>query len=135
VALLRASSSALGGADLDVVDALGSGCGVPHGPTLLAFVDALEDDAADLPTRRAAVLAAFGEAGLVEACLTVSAFNGLTRVADGTGIRLDDGTMAATTDLRAALRINDFVGAESSGDAVHVSAEPVLPADVRSLFS
>ena len=41
------------------------------------------------------MLAAVGPAGLAEASLTVGAFNGLTRVADATGIALDGGTLAA----------------------------------------
>ena len=65
----------------------------------------------DLPAARRAVLAAVGSAGLLEACLTVGAFNGLTRVADATGIPLDGGTLAATTDVRAELGLNDMAGA------------------------
>ena len=76
-----------------------------------------------------------GSAGLVEACLTVSAFNGLTRVADATGIALDGGTMAATTDVRAELGLNDMAGARNTGDAVFAGGAPQLPASVRDLFA
>jgi hypothetical protein len=134
VALLRASSSASGD-DLDVAAAMASGDGVAHGPLLRRFADAVHLGAPDLAERRAALVEAVGEAGLIEACLTVSAFNGLTRVADATGIQLDEGTLAATTDLRAALGINAFAGAESSGDAVHGAGAPRLVDDVRSLFA
>ncbi len=81
------------------------------------------------------MLAAVGSAGLVEACLTVGAFNGLTRVADATGIALDDGTMAATTDVRAELGLNDMAGARNTGDAVFASGAPRLPESVRDLFA
>ena len=76
-----------------------------------------------------------GPAGLLEACLTVGAFNGLTRVADATGIPLDGGTLAATTDVRAELGLNDMAGARSSGAAVDTSGPAVLPATVRDLFA
>ena len=65
----------------------------------------------------------------------MGAFNGLTRVADATGIVLDGGTLAATTDLRAELGLNDMAGARNSGAAVHVSGAPQLPLAVRDLFA
>jgi hypothetical protein len=80
------------------------------------------------------VIAAVGPAGLVEACLTVGAFNGLTRVADATGIVLDGGTLAATRDVRAELRLNDMPGARNTGSAVYASGAPKLPATVTELF-
>ena len=85
-----------------------------------------------MATRRA-VVAAVGPAGLVEACLTVGAFNGLTRVADATGIVLDGGTLAATTDLRAELGLNDLCGARNTGGAVSAGGAPRRPAGVRDL--
>ena len=107
----------------------------PHGGVLLDFAAAAHRGDPDLPAARRAVLAAVGPAGLLEACLTVGAFNGLTRVADATGIPLDDGTMAATTDVRAELGLNDMAGARSSGAVVHTSGPAVLPATVRDLFA
>ncbi len=65
----------------------------------------------------------------------MGAFNGLTRVADATGIVLDGGTLAATTDLRAELGLNDMAGARNSGAAVYVSGAPQLPLAVRDLFA
>ena len=92
---------------------------MPGGALLLDFAAAAHLDAPDLAGRRADVEAAFGEAGLVEACLTVGAFNGLTRVADATGIVLDGGTLAATVDLRAELALNDMAGALNTGPVVY----------------
>jgi hypothetical protein len=65
----------------------------------------------------------------------VSAFNGLTRVADATGIALDGGTMAATTDVRAELGLNDMAGARSTGAAVFAGGAPRLPASIHDLFA
>ena len=76
----------------------------------------------------------------------MSAFNGLTRVADATGIQLDGGTMAATADVRQELAINTFAGAANTPEvlsAVSGAGEPGVPArpgmpvpvtDVRALF-
>jgi hypothetical protein len=133
VALLRVSSSALGD-ELDVPTALTSGAGVPGGRLLLDFAEAAHVGSAELPDRRNAVEAEFGEGGLVEACLTVAAFNGLTRVADATGILLDGGSLAATTDLRAALGLNDFPGARSTGPAIHRTGRPLAPSAIGELF-
>ena len=134
MALLRASSSALGD-ELDVAAALARGEGVAGGPLLLGFAAAAHLDTPDLATRRAAVEAAFGEAGLVEACLTIGAFNGLTRVADATGILLDGGTLAATLDVRAELALNDMPGALNTGPVVHDTGERMVPGAVAELFA
>ena len=79
--------------------------------------------------------AEFGMAGLVEACLTVAAFNGLTRVADATGIALDGGTLAATTDVRADLGLNELLGARNTGAPALVGGAPRLITDVREMFA
>ena len=104
------------------------------GDVLLRFTLAAHDDTADLPEARLAVVEAVGENGLVEASMTVGAFNGLTRVADATGIALDGGTLAATRDLRAELGLNSFPGAISTGPAAVASGAPRLPATVAELF-
>jgi hypothetical protein len=134
VALLRASSSALGD-EIDVAAAVGRGDGVPGGALLVDFAAAAHLDTPELATRRAAVEAAFGEAGLVEACLTVGAFSGLTRVADATGIVLDGGSLSATIDLRAELALNDMSGALNTGAVVHGTGVPMIPGAVADLFA
>jgi hypothetical protein len=134
VALLRASSSAIGD-EIDVAAAVGRGEGVPGGALLLDFAAAAHLDTPHLATLRAAVEAAFGEAGLVEACLTVGAFSGLTRVADATGIVLDGGSLAATVDVRAELALNDMSGALNTGPVVHETGAPMIPSAVADLFA
>ena len=108
---------------------------MPGGRLLLDFAAAAHLDAPDLATRRADVEAAFGETGLVEACLTIGAFNGLTRVADATGIVLDGGTLAATVDLRTELALNDMPGALNTGPVVHDTGVPMIPTAVAELFA
>ncbi len=134
MALLRASSSALGD-DLDVAAALTRGEGVPGGALLREFASAAYLDAPELAARRAEVEDAFGEPGLVEACLTIGAFSGLTRVADATGIVLDGGTLAATVDLRAELALNDMSGALNTGAVVHDTGAATIPSAVVDLFA
>ena len=134
MALLRASSSALGD-ELDVAAAVTRGDGVPGGALLVDFAAAAHLDTPELGSLRADVGAAFGEAGLVEACLTVGAFSGLTRVADATGIVLDGGSLAATVDLRAQLALNEMSGALNTGPAVYDTGVPMIPAAVADLFA
>lgn len=105
--------------DLDVaMDSSRSGdAGVPHGVELLAFSTAANQRAADLADVRTALTAAVGEEGMLEAAATVAAFNGLVRVADGTGIQLDPSMLTFTADTRKELGIERFGGAANSADA------------------
>lgn len=122
------------GTELEVDRTLADGSGVPCGDLLLAFTVAAHDDRDDLVLTRQRLRAAVGPAGLIEAALTVGVFNGLTRVADATGIVLDGGTLAATRDVRAELGLNDFAGATSIGAAARVAGPPQLPTSVADLF-
>jgi hypothetical protein len=133
VALLRASSSAVG-ATIDVANALDAGAGVPAGDVLLRFATAVHLDEPGLAAARRDMLAAVGPAALAEASLTVGAFNGLTRVADATGIALDGGTLAATRDLRADLALDDMAGAANTPASFSDEGEPRLPTTVAELF-
>jgi hypothetical protein len=108
---------------------------VPCGELLLRFAEAAHRDDRELAAARGDLLAAVGPAGVTEAARTVGAFNGLTRVADATGIVLDGGTLAATTDVRAELGLNAFAGAGSTGPSVEAGGPPRLFDDVRALFA
>jgi hypothetical protein len=136
LSLLRASGAALGlEVDIDAVtdpDAAGD-AGVPHGEVLLGFATAVQRRDPDLAPRREAVRRAVGDGGLVEAAATISAFNGLVRVADGTGIPLDDGVLAYSADIRQRLGIDRFAGAENSRGRAPLAETPD-GAEVRQLF-
>ncbi len=61
-----------------------------------------------LEATRHEAAAAMGEQQMVDALVVASAFNGITRVADATGIPLDENTAATTGSLRAAVGLDDF---------------------------
>lgn len=107
--------------------------GVPHGRELLAFASAANRRAEDLPQVRTALEAAVGSEGLLEGAATVAIFNGLVRVADGTGIQLDPSMLTSTVATRRELGIDDFAGAANSEGA---PTEPRSDtAGVSGLFS
>jgi hypothetical protein len=49
-----------------------------------------------------------GQQQAVDVLVVASAFNGITRVADATGIPLDENTSAATGELRASVGLDAF---------------------------
>ena len=115
MALLRASSRAIG-IDVALAGAVtGDGtAGVPHSVELLRFAEAVHQRRPDLAACRDGLRAAVGELGLIEAAATVSGFNGLVRVADGTGIQIDEGVDAYTADVRAELGIDRYAGSHNT---------------------
>ena len=54
----------------------------------------------------------FGEQATSDAILVASGFNGITRVADAIGIRLDARTADASVQLRAEIGIDAFAPVE-----------------------
>ena len=65
----------------------------------------------DLRRDAAAVL---GAQQTTDVLTVAAAFNGITRVADATGIPLDDNTADTTAELRASTGIDDFAYAAKS---------------------
>ena len=103
------------GLEIDLATALDpdreGDAGVPAGAELLAFATAVQTGADDIGVSRDAVRASVGSEALHEAAATIAIFNGLVRVADGTGIQLDEGVLADSADYRADLGVNSFGGA------------------------
>ena len=58
--------------------------------------------------------AQMGDAALVDAAAIAATFNAIDRVADSTGIPIEDNKAEVTADFRAALGINAF--AENRGE-------------------
>lgn len=107
--LLGASSQQEGNTvDLRGVTDKGVVTGVEHEGALSDLVEALLDGDADLERARRRASAIMGEQKCADALTVACAFNGITRVADATGIPLDESTAAATVEMRAETAIDAF---------------------------
>lgn len=103
--------------DLNVIvgDASDGG-GIPHGEILSAFAEAIVGaDAAALDAARKAVTDALGTDALVDACAVASMFNAIDRVADSTGIPIDEDRLEPTADFRESLGITAFPSGRGTG--------------------
>lgn len=96
--------------------------GIEHSAELLAFTNHVHRGDPDLDTARQSLINAVGADGLVEAGATIAVFNGLVRVADGTGIQLDQGLHDFSHTERARLGIDGFAGAANTESTAPVGA-------------
>jgi hypothetical protein len=82
----------------------GSQVGVPHGALLVEFGEAMLGSDEDRRTlARNALFEAMGPAALVDAAATVASFNAVVKLADGSGIPLEEFKARGTADLREEL--------------------------------
>jgi hypothetical protein len=82
---------------------------VPHAATLIEFGEAmLGNNENRQATARQSVYRALGPEGLVDAAAIVASFNAVVKIADATGIPLEDYKEAATQDLRESLGLERF---------------------------
>lgn len=82
---------------------------MPHAAALIEFGEAmLSDDQNRQTGARQNIYRALGPEGLVDAAAIVASFNAVVKIADATGIPLEDYKAAATQDLRAALGLERF---------------------------
>lgn len=87
--------------------------GIPEAPALTALAEALvKGDESTLAHARASVLENLGPTGLVDAAAVASNFERMVRIADATGIPLDESVEALTADLRDRLGLDRFASAE-----------------------
>ena len=109
--LLRASGDHQG-KDIDLTTVIGEADGdggVSHGAILADFAEAiLGTDKVRLDTARAAVQTALGDAALVDAAAVAANFNAIDRVADSTGIPIDEERLDPTAGFRKDLGIDAF---------------------------
>lgn len=97
-------------ADLAMVkgEEVGDG-GVKEGRLLVSFAEAvLGDDDHLLDKRRQELLERLGAEALVDAAGVVAGFNAVVRIANATGIPLDDFMEAQSGDIRSALGIDEL---------------------------
>lgn len=118
--LLRVSGESTGTAvDMRAVNGEVSGDGgVAHAAELVAFTEAVMggDDDAVAATREVLRAVVTAEA-FVDACAVIGAFNVVDRIADSTGIPLDDMMAAMTTELRADLDLARFRSSSNTPSA------------------
>ena len=88
---------------------------VPRADLLTAFADAfVAGDAAHLSAERDRLAAALGPDAAVDAAGIVAIFNAVVRIADATGIPLEDFKVAASVDIRADLGIDAYPSVDRS---------------------
>jgi len=68
----------------------------------------LGEDAAALQRARAAVRRDLGDAAFVDACAAIASFNAVVKLADGTGIPIEDWKVERTRDIRSVLAIDAY---------------------------
>ena len=101
--------------DLDSVTDDQVDSGVDFGHWLRSLTEAaIQNRWDDLATIRDQAGAAMGTQSMVDALVVASGFNGITRVADATGIPLDENTQQMTVDMRESTGIERFNYTEKS---------------------
>lgn len=87
--------------------------GVPHAPEFVAFADAaISAEVRSLDLKRAALVEVVGVEAMIDAAAVIAGFDGITRIADATGIPLEPPKAEQTADLRASLHIDEFARAK-----------------------
>lgn len=96
-----------------------AGVEIPHAAALVAFAEAVvERDAARTARSRAALRAALGDAGLVDAAAVVAAFHGFVRIADATGIPFTTAAQGQDApEVRERAGVNGFYRVRGESDA------------------
>ena len=101
--------------DLEALTSDTGDAGVESGAVLRALTEAAIGGEWDLLDRlRGDAFTTMGEQETVDVLTVAAGFNGITRVADATGIPLDNVMDEATTSIRGTTGINQFSYAEKS---------------------
>jgi hypothetical protein len=87
--------------------------GVEHGEVLLDFAEAMVgEDSAALAQARNTVVHILGPAAMVDAAGVAANFERMVRIADATGIPLDDRMATLTQEVREALHLERFAASK-----------------------
>lgn len=105
-------SGTVQGAEIDLAavnGATGWDGGVVHGAKLVAFTEAvMSSDEVAAARLRSELCEAVGDAAFVDCCAVIASFNVVDRVADATGIPLDDMLLEASRPVRDELDLARF---------------------------
>ncbi len=82
--------------------------GVPHARLLLDYAEAAVAGSADLSAKRDAVRDELGAEALVDAAATIAIFQAVVKIADATGIPLEDAKAEISAEFRADLGLDAF---------------------------
>lgn len=122
--MLRASAKATNNKDLNLFAVTKNdqaSSGVRGGEALLAFAEAAVTRSERLPDVREALKEALGEQGLIEAAAVIGNFERMTRIADATGIPLDERNIEFTREVREILELGRFTSARLPSRSRHSS--------------
>ena len=82
---------------------------IPGGKVLARFAEAVvQGTEEDIASARADVIRDVGQEGFVDAAAVIGSFERMVRIADGTGIPLDERAMGMSGAIRDKLGINAF---------------------------
>lgn len=84
---------------------------IPGGEELIELVEAALEHPETLDQARKSLSVALGPEALIDAAGVIGNFQRMVRIADATGIPVDAMTAVVTEDIRADLKLNDFVSA------------------------
>lgn len=86
---------------------------VKYGRELAAYADAFFQDEKSLTTAREILREKAGDRALIDAAALVAIYNAVVKIADSTGIPLDEAKIEVSRDLREALGVTQFPSAKS----------------------
>jgi alkylhydroperoxidase family enzyme len=92
--------------------------GVEHGARLVAFTEAvMSGDESAIQERRADLRKVLSDAAFVDTAAIIAAFNVVDRIADATGIPLDDMLEQMSRDIRDSLHLARFTSSANTPGA------------------
>jgi len=96
-------------------DSVEADSGVEAGAALLAFAEAVvKGDAETTTAARDAVSAQLGEPAMIDSAAVIANFQRMVRIADSTGIPLDEPVLMMTQSIRQDLGIDNYSAAKNS---------------------
>jgi len=95
-----------------IVEGDGSAAGVAAGAALARYADTFFEDRPAFADAREVLGQEIGPAALVDAAGVLAIYDAVVKIADATGIPLEDAKAEISADFRSDLGINDYPSAE-----------------------